>query len=313
MVLSCQALDYYYGSRPALAGVEFSLQPGCAGLLGPNGAGKSTLMNCLLGRRKIPAGRVQVLGHDPAREPLEVRRQVGVMPEADAYLPGVNGLEMTVFCARLCGLPRSQAMSRAHEVLGYVGLGEERYRQVEQYSTGMRQRLKLACALVHGPRLLLLDEPTTGLDPTGREQMLELIDEVSRRGGVSVLLSSHILGDIEQVCDQVVMLAEGRVVFSGDRQEFATHGSGRLQVKVKSQPERLAQALQQRGCQVRQPPGRGYLEVKLPTGHAEGLVWRLAKQLGLQIRHLSPLAAGLDEAFRQALHDAGPAGSGEQL
>ena len=255
MVLSCQALDYYYGSRPALAGVEFSIEPGCAGLLGPNGAGKSTLMNCLLGRRRIPPGRVQVLGHDPAREPLEVRRQVGVMPEADVYLPGVNGLEMTVFCARLCGLPRSQAMSRAHEVLGYVGLGEERYRPVEQYSTGMRQRLKLACALVHGPRLLLLDEPTSGLDPTGREQMLELIEEVTRQAGLSVLLSSHILGDIERVCDQVVMLAEGRVVFSGNRQEFITRGSGRLQVKVKSQPERLAQALQQQGCQVQQPPG----------------------------------------------------------
>ncbi|NOZ87141.1 MAG: ABC transporter ATP-binding protein [Deltaproteobacteria bacterium] len=304
MILSCESLDYSYGRNKALAGVSFSLEQGCAGLLGPNGAGKSTLMKCLIGHRRIEKGRINVLGYDPAVHGLEIRNQVGVMPESDVYLPNTTGLEMTLQCARLCGLPRAHAMSRSHEVLGYVGLGEERYRQVEQYSTGMRARLKLACAIVHGPKLLLLDEPTSGLDPAGREQMLELVDDITHRTGVSALFSSHILHDIEKVSDQVVVLTRGQVVFSGNKVDFLLRNTGRLNVKVKSGRERLAEKLAALGCKVEMQEGRDVFQVGMPEGGTVKLIWQAAHELGVQVRHLAPFSIGLDDAFKQAMQES---------
>jgi ABC-2 type transport system ATP-binding protein len=307
-LVECQQLDQAYGALQVLHGVSLGVEPGCTGLLGPNGAGKSTLVRSLLGQLRVPPGRVRVVGRDPALEPLAVRQLVGYMPESDVYLPGMSGLDLVAYCGQLSGLRRVDALGRAHEVLHYVGLGEARYREVDGYSTGMRQRVKLAAALVHGPELLLLDEPTTGLDPGGRDAMLELIDDVSHRRGLSALLSSHILQDIERTCDRVVVLAGGQVVFSGPRVDFQRRQTRRVRLRVKAEPARLAEVLRAAGCQVEARPGAADLEADLPEGLSAEQLWRLAREHGLQLRRVEPSSASLDAAYQQAV---GGAGGGE--
>ncbi len=300
-LVECQQLEQAYGALTVLHGVSLVVEPGCTGLLGPNGAGKSTLVRSLLGQLPLQPGRVRVLGLDPAREPLAVRQRVGYMPESDVYLPGMSGLDLVAYCGQLSGLGRVDAVGRAHEVLHYVGLGEARYREVDGYSTGMRQRAKLAAALVHGPELLLLDEPTTGLDPAGRDAMLELVDDVSHRRGLSALLSSHILQDIERTCDRVVVLAGGRVAFSGPRAEFQRREARRVRLRVKADRERLAEVLRAAGCQVEARPGAADLEAELPEGLGAQELWRLARAHGLQLRRVEPASASLEMAYQQAV------------
>jgi ABC-2 type transport system ATP-binding protein len=306
VIIRCQNLDQSYGSLRVLLGVAFDVESGCTGLLGPNGAGKSTLIKTLLGQLPLRPGRVSVADLDPSADPLRVRQLVGYMPESDVYLPGQNGLELCAFCGQLSGMRRADAVSRAHEVLYFTGLGEARYREVDGYSTGMRQRLKLACALVHGPGLLLLDEPTTGLDPAGRDEMLQLIDDVAHKRSIDVLFSSHILRDIEQTCDHVVVLNEGRVLFSGSRQDFQHQESRLLHVRVKAGREKMAAGLRSLGFEVVSQEGSGHLEVVLGEGQGIDAVWKTARDLNLQIRHLAPATVSLERAFEKAV-DAGDA------
>src|SRR5574341_469991 len=220
-----------YGLVQALAGVKGAFLPGPTGLLGPNGAGKTTLLKTLLGFLQPDRGRMTAFGKDPTQEPLEVRRRLG-------YIPGMTAAAFGAFAGGLSGLPRDEAISRAHEVLYYVGLGEARYRNVETYSTGMKQRVKLAQALVHDPELLLLDEPTNGLDPQGREEMLALIRDVATRRGMSLILCSHLLHDVERVCEQVIVLNQGQIARQGEVRELT--GARR---QVLSPPRRSSRAL----------------------------------------------------------------------
>src|SRR6187431_2287208 len=208
-------LTVSYGAVPALAGVAGVFPAGPTGLLGPNGAGKTTLLKTLLGFLRPDSGRLTAFGLDPASAPLEVRRRIGYMPEVDCHLPGMTAAAFVAFAGELSGLPRDEAISRGHEVLYYVGLDEARYRNLETYSTGMKQRVKLAQALVHDPELLLLDEPTNGLDPQGRDEMLVLIRDIATRRGMSLILCSHLLHDVERVCDQVIVLNQGQVATRG--------------------------------------------------------------------------------------------------
>lgn len=301
MIIECQNLDQSYGAKQVLTGVSLSIESGCTGLLGPNGAGKSTLIKSMLAQLKIPIGRIRVMNMDPATDPLLVRQMVGYMPEKDVYLPGMNGFELCAFCGELSGMRRNDAVGRAHEVLFYVGLGEARYREVDGYSTGMRQRLKLASALVHGPKLLILDEPTTGLDPRGREEMLELVNDVTHERGIDVLMSSHILRDIEQTSDNIVVLNEGRVLFSGARKNFQHQESRMLKVRVKEGNEKMHDALQRSGCRIVSTIGAANLEVELPEKESVDLVWKIAKQENLQIRTLIPATISLEQAFEKVL------------
>ena len=204
-----------YGRSAALSDVSAVFPPGAVGLLGPNGAGKSTMLKSLLGFITPSSGRLEVLGLDVAHRALEIRSRLGYMPETDGHVPGMNAVTFVAYCGQLAGLPKADAMQRAHEVLFYVGLGEARYRNVETYSTGMKQRIKLAQALVHDPDLLFLDEPTNGMDPKGRDEMLELVRDLSHNKGVSLILSSHLLPDVEYTCDHVVVLDKGTVAASG--------------------------------------------------------------------------------------------------
>src|SRR5215210_3880562 len=214
-VVHLDAVTVIYGDNKALKNVSAKFAAGAVGLLGPNGAGKSTMLKALLGFVKPDEGRMTVLGMNVAQQPLMIRARIGYMPESDAHIPGMNAVSFVAYCGQLAGLPAVDAMQRAHEVLYYVGLGEARYRNIETYSTGMKQRIKLAQALVHDPDLLFLDEPTNGMDPKGRDEMLDLIRDLGHNKNVNLILSSHLLPDVEYTCDRVVVMDKGRIAAQG--------------------------------------------------------------------------------------------------
>jgi ABC-2 type transport system ATP-binding protein len=303
VLIEVEGLDKRYGELRALKDVTLSLPEGRIGLLGPNGAGKSTMLKSLLGLVPIEHGTAKVFGYDAARHPFEVRARVGYMPEGDAVLPELTALEFTAFAAELCGLPRSEAVGRAHQVLHYVGLGEARYRRLGSFSTGMRQRARLAQALVGDPKLLLLDEPTSGLDPRGREEMLALILDIPARTGASVILSTHILPDVERTCEQVVVLASGEVLYAGALAPLMTSDEPIYEVRVKGEPEAMQAALESASCVVTR---RGsVLETRLPPGRSPEMVLQVAVEAAQQVRHLAPLVQTLERAFLDTLERAG--------
>src|SRR5690242_18356272 len=232
-VVTLESVTVAYGKNTALREVTASFPAGAVGLLGRNGAGKSTMIKALLGFLVPTRGRMRVLGLDVAEVPLEIRARVGYMPESDGHIPGMNAVSFVAYCGELAGLPRVDAMQRAHEVLFYVGLGEARYRNVETYSTGMKQRIKLAQALVHDPDLLFLDEPTNGMDPKGRDEMLELVRDLAHNKGVNLILSSHLLPDVEYTCDSVVVLDKGAVAASGTIDALKGPSGRVFEVRVK--------------------------------------------------------------------------------
>src|SRR6187397_1835873 len=236
MSASSVVLDHVsvaYGANTALRDVSAVFPTGAVGLLGPNGAGKSTMLKSLLGFIPPTTGRLEVLGLNVADRPLDVRARLGYMTENDGHIPGMNAVTFVAYCAELAGLPKADAMQRAHEVLYYVGLGEARYRNVETYSTGMKQRIKLAQAIFHDPDLLFLDETTNGMDPRGREEMLELIRDLSHNKGMDVIVSSHLLPDVEYTCDFVVVLDKGSVATEGPIASLKEHSGRVFELRVK--------------------------------------------------------------------------------
>src|SRR5438270_12699121 len=220
MLFALHDITKTYGKITALRQLTVSVPPGAAGLLGPNGAGKTTLIRTLLGLITLDAGGGEVLGMDVRARRLDIRQAVGFAPEDECLFPGVAGIESVAYAGELCGMAWKDALQRAHEVLNYVGLGEARYRPVESYSTGMKQRLKLAAAIVHDPRLLILDEPTNGMDPAGRQEMLDLAHDLAHNKGMSLLFSSHLLPDVEAVCDYIIVLGRGKLLARGYLQEM---------------------------------------------------------------------------------------------
>ncbi len=304
MQVRVHALTRRYEGVTALDDVTLSVPPGRTALLGPNGAGKSTLLKILLGLTRASSGHVEVLGVDPARDPLAVRSRVGYMPEDDAHLPGMSAVELCTYGAELAGLPPREAMERAHAALFYVGLDDKRYLPVEGYSTGLKQRAKLAAAIVHDPDLLFLDEPTNGLDPASREEMLQLVADLKTRRGCDVVLSTHILRDVERVCDHVLVLGQGRLVADAPLKELMGQDDGRYVVRIKGDPDAFVERLKANGCTVEKPldAGRSTWVVVPPVGAAGvDAVWRAAVESGAQVRHLAPRTASLDETFVRLL------------
>jgi len=294
-----------YGLLRALDGVSGSFRAGPTGLLGPNGAGKTTLLKVLLGFLKPEQGRISAFGLDPGIAPLEVRRRIGYMPEVDCHIAAMTGASFVAFAGELSGMPRDEAVSRAHEVLYYVGLGEARYRTLDTYSTGMKQRVKLAQALVHDPDLLLLDEPTNGLDPGGRAEMLALIRDISTRRQKSLVLCSHVLRDVEQVCDNVVVVSEGRVAAAGTIAELTGPRRAAYDVRLKGDASAFLTDLKDMGCDWREVED-GY-RLFLAEGQGPELVFRMARECGVQVRHLRPGAETLEDVFLRVLgHEASP-------
>jgi ABC-2 type transport system ATP-binding protein len=292
-------LGVSYGLVTALAGVSGSFPVGPTGLLGPNGAGKTTLLKTLLGFLVPDRGRLTAFGLDPVGQPLEVRRKIGYMPEGDCHIPGMTAASFVAFAGELSGLPRDEAISRSHEVLYYVGLHEARYRNVETYSTGMKQRVKLAQALVHDPELLLLDEPTNGLDPQGREEMLTLIADLATKRQMSLVLCSHLLPDVERVCESVIVMNQGQVAAAGTIRDLTGTKREILEVRVKGDATAFLTDLKDGGADWRE--GEDGYRVFLPDGQGPELVFRTARACGVQVRHVRPGAETLEDVFLRAL------------
>ncbi|MHC5044367.1 MAG: ABC transporter ATP-binding protein, partial [Planctomycetota bacterium] len=272
---------------------------GATGLLGPNGAGKTTLLRVLLGL--LPAsGTARVLGLDPMRQPRQVRALLGYLPESECIIPGMFGVDVVAYMGRLAGMRQRDAFKRAHEVMYYVGLEEERYREATEYSVGMQQRLKLATALVHDPPVLFLDEPTNGLDPKGRDDMLTLIRELASEHGKHVLLSSHLLPDVEQVCTDVVMLRDGRVARQGPIEELTVSEGGSYRVVVHGDAARFREELRAAGAE---ESGGEEVLVRLAAGSDTSVVFRAAVAAGAQVRGLRPVRRMLEHVFLDAVKD----------
>jgi ABC-2 type transport system ATP-binding protein len=301
-ILRVESLTVRYGRREALSSLDLDLGPGISGLLGPNGAGKSTLLKTLLGfvsPAKGEGGRIEILGKTLSGASPELRRHLGYFPERSVFIPGLNAVETVALAGELGGLQTNEALSRAHEMLWFTGLGEARYRPVEEFSTGMRQRTKLAMAVVHDPDLLLLDEPTSGLDPSGRRQMLELVSEIGKRG-ISVLLSTHLLHDVEEVCEQVVLLNHGRMVLSGRLSELGGHPGWVYEIRVREEhPGSFREALRGRGIETAEEID-GLVRVSLEEPSTR-LLFESARSASAEIRHLKRFERSLEDRFLSAV------------
>jgi len=303
--IDLQDVSRWYGAQQALRNVTLCLQPGRIGLLGPNGAGKSTLLKILLGLLPPSSGTGRVLDYDISESGYYLRRAIGYMPEADSLVPGLRGAEYVALAGELYGMPRRQALRRAHEVLSYLDLEEARYRKLEEYSTGMKQRLKLAQALVHDPAVLLLDEPTSGLDPSGREGMLQLLLTLSREFGKTLLLSTHLLGDVERVCETVVILHQGQVVKHGHVEELRQRRQDRYRLQIQGELSGFLSDLRLEGASVVHDNGRGELRVAVPKGFVTQGFFALADNHGILLRGLQPDDEELEELFHRVIEEKG--------
>lgn len=305
-VIETHGLLKRFGRFVALDHLDLRVEPGAIGLLGPNGAGKSTLLKCLLQLHPITAGTAKLLGREVGREGREIRKRIGYTPEQDCHIPGMLGCEYVTYTAQLCGLPFEAARQRAHEMLDFVGMGQERYRKVDTYSTGMKQRLKLAQAIVHDPEVLFLDEPTNGLDPRGQVQMLDLVRSLWQEHGLTVVLSSHLLHDVERVCEHIILLARGQVLVQDSLARLKERRRGAADVVVPHRQSEVAQGFQ----------ARGWPSEVLPNGHvrvehgAPDLmpVLDCLRSLGVAPLEIIPSPNVLEEMFVKALEGAhGPA------
>jgi ABC-2 type transport system ATP-binding protein len=302
-LLELSGLTKRYGSITALSGVDAVVDGKIIGLLGPNGAGKSTLLKCLLGL--IPFdGNATVLGLSARTQGSEIRDRVGYMPEQESFISGMTAVEQCTYAGELSGLPRNEAMQRAHAALYYAGIDDKRYQAIDGYSTGQKQRVKLAQALVHDPELLFLDEPTNGLDPRSREDMLELIRDLPARRDCAIVLSTHLLPDVERVCDRAVIMHRGSVRFTGTIEELRADRStaNQLVVEVKAEAARFADVLATVGATCK-PTSPIALEVELPDGATSQLVLRTARDAGIQVRGLAPRRESLEAAFLRVIGD----------
>ena len=294
-VIATEALTKRYPRVTALDQLSVEIGDGITGLVGANGAGKSTFLRILLGLVKPTSGQAMVLGHDVTGDGDAVRSLVGYMPEHDCLPPDVTASELVVHLAQMSGLPPNAARERTADILRHVGLDEERYRPIGGYSTGMRQRVKLAQAIAHDPKLVLLDEPTNGLDPEGRDEMLALVRRIGTEFGIAVLITSHLLGELEHVCDHVVVLDAGRLLRS-ESTAALTAETGVLAVEVRDGTDRLHKALQDAGLRVHLD--EPLLLVELDTDTTYDAVRDAAADLELGLVRMQPHRHRLAEVFR---------------
>ncbi|HOZ49179.1 MAG TPA: ABC transporter ATP-binding protein [Candidatus Hydrogenedentes bacterium] len=301
-LIELENVSVSYGKRLALQQVTCSITGGAVGLLGLNGAGKSTLIKTLLGfLRTNRGGVVRMFGKKMPRHSLKVRQRLGYMPERDIVSPRVSAVGFLSYCGCLFGMSRVDAMERAHEVLNYVRMGASRYQKMETYSTGQRQRVKFAQALIHDPRLLLLDEPTSGLDPDGRVEMLHLIRELAATRNVTVLLSSHLLPDIDTVCDRVIVIHQGKMVQDSPIEALTALTEGAYEVRVPNHAEAFQGRLVEAGFTwARQQ--NGAMLVHSPNGVEGRALFEIARACGTEIRHFRPVRRSLEDVF---LHTIG--------
>jgi ABC-2 type transport system ATP-binding protein len=299
MLIELENVTKTYGEVQALRGLSVALPEGAIGLLGPNGAGKTTMIRTLLGLISIDSGDGRVLGMDIRIHRLAIRQAVGFVPEDECLFPGMNGIGSAAYAGELVGMPPRDALRRAHEVLDYVGLGEARYRRTDSYSTGMKQRLKIAAAIVHDPRLLILDEPTNGMDPAGRDDVLRLAVDLARNKGMSLLFSSHLLPDVEAVCEYVMVLGRGRLLVQGRIEDLEKAHQREFELRVKGDQAAFSGRLGAMGIPAE--PVDDHLLVTLPAERGPRAIWEAARAAGEQVRAFRPRRSTLEEVFLDAL------------
>ena len=288
--------------KPVLDHLTAKMRGHCIGLLGPNGAGKTTLLNALLGFHPPTSGRAAILGHDLSGSNQWIRSVVGYMPERDSFISGMTGIRFVRMLAELSGLSSKVALERAHEVFFYVGLGEARYRNIESYSLGMKQLVKLAQAIVHGPKLLFLDEPTNGLDPPARARMLQLIREIRDSGDTHIVTASHLLQDIESICDEVLVLKEGRIAKYCNLEEERRSNRQFLLMQIRGNEADFVKGLRNLGCEVALP-NRRRIKAIIPDGTDISQLYELAANLNVQIRNLDYKRDSLEDIFLRAMEE----------
>ncbi len=301
-VIETRDFSKTFGSQKALDSVTVKVPAGAVGLLGPNGAGKSTFMKCLLQLIPYTSGSARLLGKEVGREGREIRRRVGYNPEQDCHVPGMAGCEYVTYCAQLCGIPFQAARQRSHEMLDFVGMGQERYRKIDTYSTGMKQRLKLAQAIVHDPEIVFLDEPTNGLDPKGQAQILDLVQSLWTVHGISVVLSSHLLHDVDRICEQIIIIARGKVLVHDSLARLKARRKGAAEVAVDSRADDLRQAFQKQGWSA-EVLLNGRVKVEHGSQDLNPLMERMA-EIGVSPLEVIPSPNALEEMFVQALETA---------
>ena len=323
-LISLQNIVKNYRRHRALDGIDLEIQPGITGLLGPNGAGKSTLIKMILGLVRLTSGTGTVLGHRIYKDARKIRNDIGYMPEDDCYIPGMSGVEVVQFAACLSGLPPVEAMRRAHEILDFCDMKQERYRDIETFSTGMRQKVKFAAAIVHDPKFLILDEPTSGLDPEERESLLRRIEVLYRDSNKSVLISTHILPDVQAICDSVVILSQGKVRLQRPLAELNATTEPTVEVLLHEPPEAFVEQLASRNLGV-ELGVNGRVKVSAPLNtdvsnaglNDEGvdsksladLVWQSALASGTTIESLKPAMNSLETIFMDTVQEAASADS----
>ncbi len=303
LVIDLENITVLFGRQKALDAVSMQFAGGSMGLLGPNGAGKSTLLKTLLGFIDPVSGGGKVLGFDIHSQQLAIRQRVGYMPENDCHIPGMNAVSFVAYAGQLGGMKPKDAMQRAHEILYYVGLEEARYRNVETYSAGMKQRIKLAQALVHDPELIFLDEPTNGLDPKGRIEMLELIRDISNSKGIHVILSTHLLPDVEWVCRDAMVVHKGRRLASGKIEDLKRGTGAVFECRIKGDADSFSAELRMLGCRC-QDGEDGVIRIHMVDGLGSQSLLRVARDHKVQIRHLVPLKQSLEDVFLQVIGES---------
>jgi ABC-2 type transport system ATP-binding protein len=301
-IIELDGLEVRLGNRTVLDGLTGELRGNAIGLLGPNGAGKSTLINTLLGFYRSSKGTARVFGLDSYRDRAQIRGGIGYMPENDSFIGNVSGVRFVRYMAELSGLPPAEALERAHEALFYVGLGEVRYRKVNSYSLGMKQLIKLAQALAHGPRLLILDEPTNGLDPMARQRMIQLIKEIKQDGNVRLLISSHLLRDIDETCDEVLILKKGRIAALCNIEEERRSNRSFMELETVGATERFSVSIRGLGCEVASFAG-GRIKLVIPDNVEARDLYVIASEQGVQIRRMHVRRDSLEDIFLRAMEN----------
>jgi ABC-2 type transport system ATP-binding protein len=303
-VITLDRLEVRLGGRTVLNGLTGELRGHAVGLLGPNGAGKSTLINTLLGFHEAAGGNAKVLGLDARTDRMRIRQSVGYMPENDSFIGNMSGVRFVRYMAELSGLPPAAALERAHEALFYVGLGEVRYRKISTYSLGMKQLIKLAQALAHGPKLLILDEPTNGLDPTARQRMVQLIKEIRKEGSMHMLISSHLLRDIDETCDEVLILNKGRIAAISNIEEERRSHRNFIEMEMVRNTEAFAAKMQTMGCECARFAG-GRVKVVMPDALSQRDLYMTAAETGAEIRRIQTRRDSLEDIFLRAMEYEG--------
>lgn len=313
-IIQLEGLTKRYGSRTALNNITLDIEPGVSGLLGPNGCGKSTMIKSVLGLLKIQAGSARVMGYQLPHELRKIRDVVGYLPEDDSFIAGLSGIECVTYMAKLSGLPGTEALRRSHEVMDFADIGQERYRNVETYSTGMRQKLKFAQAIVHDPELLILDEPTSGLDPEQRTSMLRKINNLATQHGKSVLICTHILHDVRTVCEHIVIMSKGEIRLKDTLENLSRPSTSGVFVRVESRTPATAEDRYPDATQFlnrllamnveAELREKGSVWVSNASGESTTQIWQAAAAANVFIQQLTPAKNSLEELFFNTVQEA---------